>query len=106
VAGLAPLEQIAAAIGMDVGEIAKHQNQLEAAALWYCLNRWRPTRTAPFKLRKKLDRVAKSAGRLFESLGVNDPDEACDGPGDPEILRARVLAGESEDPVIRVRILS
>ena len=94
-------EQIAAAIGVEVGQIAKHANQLEAAALWYRLDRRRPARTAPFQLRKKLDRVAKSARRFLKSLGVDNPGVAYDGPGDPEILRALVLAGEpSPDPVI------
>src|SRR5262245_17675487 len=94
-------EEIATAIGVDVGQIVKHANAVEAAALWYRLDRRRPARTAPFELRKKLDRLGKSARRLLKSLGVNEPDEAYDGPGDPEILRALVLAGEpSEDPVI------
>jgi hypothetical protein len=94
-------EEIAAAVGVEVGQIAKHANQFEAAALWYRLDRRRPTRNAPFELHKKLDRVAKSTRRLLNSLGVNNPDEAYDGPGDPEILRALVLAGEpSADPVI------
>jgi hypothetical protein len=52
-------------------------------------------------LRRKLDQVAKSARRLLKNLGVNDPDEAADGPGDRDILNALVLAGEpNEDPVI------
>jgi hypothetical protein len=96
----ANFEQIATAIGMEVGQIAKHENQFEAAALWYRLNRRRPTRIAPAKLREKLDRVAKSARRLLKSLGVNDPDEAVDSPGDRQILNALVLLGEpNPDPV-------
>ena len=94
-------EQIATAIGVEVGQIAKHENLFEAAALWYRLDRRRPTRIAPSKLREKLDQIAKSARRLLKSLGVNDPDEAADGPGDAEILAALVLVGEpNEDPVI------
>jgi hypothetical protein len=94
-------EQIATAIGMEVGQVAKHENQFEAAALWYRLNRRRPTRVAPAKLCEKLDRVTKSARRLLKSMGVNDPDEAVDGPGDREILNALVLLGEpNADPVI------
>jgi hypothetical protein len=86
---------------MEAGQVAKHENQFEAAALWYRPNRRRPTRLAPAKLREKLDRVAKSARRLLKSLGVNDPDEAVDGPGDREILNALVLLGEPHaDPVI------
>jgi hypothetical protein len=94
-------EQIAGAIGMDVGQIARHENLFEAAALWYRPHRRRPSRIAPSKSREKLKRVTKNARRLLESLGVNDPDEAPDGPGDTEILRVLVLAGEpNEDPVI------
>jgi hypothetical protein len=94
-------DEIASAIGVDVRQITTHQNQFEAAALWYRLNKGRPTRIAPSKLRDKLERVAKSARRLLTSLGVEDPDKAADGPGDPEILHALVLLGEpNEDPVI------
>ena len=94
-------EQIAAAIGVEVGQIAKHENLFEAAARWYRLARRRPTRIAPSKMREKLDGVAKNARRLLKSLGVNNPDEAADGPGNREILAALVLVGErNEDPVI------
>src|SRR5258708_1422135 len=94
-------EQIASAIGMEVGQIAKHENRFEAAAYWYRLDRRRPTRITPSKSREKLDRIAKAARRLLASLGVNDPDEAADGPRDPEILNALVLVGEpNADAVI------
>jgi hypothetical protein len=94
-------EQIAAAIGVDVGQIAKRANVFETAALWFRLDSRRPKRAAPSRSREKLDRLAKNAGGVLKSLGINDPDEAYDGPGDPEILRALVLAGEpNEDPVI------
>jgi hypothetical protein len=94
-------EQIATAITVEVTQIAKHENLFEAAALWYRVDRRRPSRIAPSKSREKLERVTKNARRLLESLGVNDSDEAPDGPGDTEILRALVLAGEpNEYPVI------
>jgi hypothetical protein len=94
-------EQIATAIGVEVGQIVKHANTFKEAARWYRLDSRRPNRVAPSRTCEKLDRVAKNAGRLLKSLGIGDPDEAYDGPGDPEILRALVLAGEpSEDPVI------
>jgi hypothetical protein len=52
-------------------------------------------------LRRKLDAISKSAHRLLKSLAVNNANDAADGPGDPEILRALVLLGEpSEDPII------
>jgi hypothetical protein len=94
-------DQIATAISMGTGEIAKHENLFEAAALWYRLSRRRPTRIVPSNLRRKLKQVAESARRLLKSLGVNDPDEAVDGPGDREILNALVLLGEPHaDPVM------
>ena len=93
-------EQIAAAIGMEVKHIATHENLFEAAALWFRLNRRRPTRIAPSNLRRKLDQVAKSARRLLKNLGVNNPDEAADGPGDREILAALVLVGESNEDLV------
>ena len=94
-------DQIASAIGVKVGQIAEHENLLEAAALWYRLARRRPKRIAPSKLREKLEPIAKNARRLLKSLGVNDPDEAPDGPGNSEILAALMLVGErNEDPVI------
>jgi hypothetical protein len=92
-------EQIATAIG--IARVAQHKNLFEAAAVWYRLGQRRPKRIAPSKLCEKLDRVAKNARRLLKSLGVNDLDEAPDGPGDAEILNALVLLGEpNEDPVI------
>ncbi len=49
----------------------------------------------------KSTRSLKDARRLLKSLGVSSPDEAADGPGDPEIRNALVLLGEpNEDPVI------
>ena len=94
-------EQIATAIDVDVGQITKHANLFEEAARWYRLDKRRPRRTAPSSLRRKVDQVAKDARRLLKSLGVSSPDEAADGPGDPEIRNALVLLGEpNEDPVI------
>jgi hypothetical protein len=94
-------EEIAAAIGVEVGQIAKHENVFEAAALWYRLAGRRLTRIAPSKLREKLDPVAKNVRRLLKSMGVNDLDQALDGPGNIEILAALVLVGErNEDPII------
>jgi hypothetical protein len=94
-------EQIAAAIGLDAGQIAKHENLFEEAARWYRLARRRPTRIAPSKMRDKLDAVSKNARRLLKSLGVDNPADAADGPGSRELIGALVLLGErNEDPVI------
>jgi hypothetical protein len=94
-------EQIATAIGIGVKPVANLQAQFEAAALWFRLDKRRARRTAPSKQREKLNQVAKSARRMLKSLGINDPDEAADGPGDAEIFKALVLAGEpDENPVM------
>src|SRR5262249_9096051 len=94
-------EQIATAIGTAVKPVADLQDQFEAAALWFRLDRGRPKRPAPSKLRRKLTQVGKSARRLLKSLGINDPEEAVDGPSDPETFKALVLTGESnENPVL------
>jgi hypothetical protein len=94
-------EQIAAAIGIAVKQVANLGSQFEAAALWFRLDKRRPRRRAPSKQREKLNEVAKSARRLLKSLGINDPDEAVDGPGDPEIFDALVLTSEpDENPVM------
>jgi hypothetical protein len=94
-------EQIATAIGVDVGQITKHEKLFEEAARWYRLARRRPTRIAPSKMRDKLDEVSKGAHRLLKSLSVKRPADAADGPGSRELLAALVLLGErNEDPVI------
>jgi hypothetical protein len=97
----ANLEQIATAIGIAVDPVADLDAQFEAAALWFRLDNRRPKRPAPSKQREKLTQVAKSGRRLLKSLGINDPDEALDGPGDPDIFKALVLTGEpDENPVV------
>jgi hypothetical protein len=94
-------EQIATAIGMHVEQIAKHKKLFEEAARWYRLDKRRPTRIAPSKMRDKLDEVAKNARRLLKSLGVKSPADVADGPSNRELLAVLILLGErSEDPVI------
>lgn len=89
-------QQIAADIDMEVEAIAKHAQLFEEAARWYRRDSASPYRTAPSILRRKLDQIAKSARHLLKSLGVFDLDEAVDGPGDPQILDALLLVGESD----------
>ena len=96
-------EQIATAIGIAVKPIADLEAQFEAAALWFRLDRKQAKRIAPSKRREKLNQVAKSARRLLKSLGIDDPDEAVDGNGDPEILEALVLIGEPDaNPMVHM----
>jgi hypothetical protein len=94
-------ELIATAIGAALEPVAKLKAQFEAAAIWFRLDQRRPSRSAPSKQREKLTQVAKSARRLLKSLGIKDPDEAPDGPGDPDVFKALVLTGEPDErPVV------
>jgi hypothetical protein len=94
-------ELISTGIGVPVKQVANFEKQFEAAALWFRLDKRRPKRTAPSKRREKLSQVAKNARRLLKSLGINDPNDAVDGPGDTEIFEALVLIGEhDENPVM------
>jgi hypothetical protein len=90
-------ELIATAIGAALEPVAKLKAQFEATAIWFRLDQMRPSRSAPSKQREKLTQVAKSARRLLKSLGINDPDEAPDGPGDPDVFKALVLTGEPDE---------
>jgi len=96
----ANFEQIATAIGTTIKPVADFQAQFEAAALWFRLDNRRPKRLAPSKQHEKLTQVAKSARRLLKSLGIDDTDDAADGPGDHEIFRALVLAGEPDENAV------
>jgi hypothetical protein len=67
----------------------------------------RPRGSTPTQLRRKMERVEKSARRLLHDLGVpRERDEvkiedAYDGPGDIEILKILSWAVEhDEDPII------
>src|SRR5262245_53505831 len=96
----ANFEQIANDLGMKAEQIVKHKNQFEAAALWYRLDRRGLRRIVPSKLRGKLDRIAKSTRRLLKCLGVDNPDEAADGPGGREILAALVSVREANEDLV------
>jgi hypothetical protein len=96
----ANFERIAIAIGTAVKPVANLEAQFEAAALWFRLDRRRPKRRAPSKQRVELTQVAKSARRLLKSLGIDDPAEAADGPGDPELFNALVLTGEPNENAV------
>jgi hypothetical protein len=99
-------ERCAAPIARDVGDVVKHKQLFEWAADWYGLDcglpaRPPPRRTAPSKMREKLQRIAKSARRLLEDLEVTTFEEAFDGPGSFQLLE--VLAAvevPSEDAVV------
>jgi hypothetical protein len=98
--GQTDFKQIAVAISREVEQVARHKIEFEAAAHWYRSDR-RRTKFAPAKLRAKLNQIGKSARRLLKNLGVNDPGQAPDGPGNSEIVDALFLAGDrNEGPVV------
>jgi hypothetical protein len=89
-------EQMAAVIGIEAAAVAKHAQLFENVARWYRLDSASPKRTAPSILCRKLDKIAKRARGLLESLGVVNLDEAVDGPGDPQIFDALLLVGDRD----------
>jgi hypothetical protein len=93
-------EQIAIAIGTAVKPVEDLEAQFEAFAMWFRLDKRRPKRPAPSKQHEKLAQVAKSARRLLKSIGISNPENATDGPGDPEIFRALVLTGEPNENAV------
>jgi hypothetical protein len=95
-------KQIAAAIGAKVEDVKKHAPVFEVEARWYRLCRASPKRIAPSILKRQAEKVAKDARRLLKSLGVDSLDEAADGPGDPRIFDALLLAvDDDETPIVR-----
>jgi len=94
--------RIAAAIGHSAVDIMAYANKFEAAAMWYRLAKRRPRRMPRSKLLEKMDSITKNARRLLKNLGIDDPKEAPDGPGNSEILEALALfdGDLDEDPVI------
>jgi hypothetical protein len=105
--------RIAAAVGKDVSDVMAHQKDFENAALIFRLDRGSPSELArprgstPTQMRRKLERVEKSARRFLEDLGVRRDDrglviveEAYDGPGDSEILRVLSWAVERDEDLV------
>lgn len=88
---------IGRAIGTDQSVVAQHAKRFEAAALWYRLDRRSRRHVPPYKVRKKLDQIAKTARRLLKHLAIKELRDAPDGPGDLTILDALVSAEVGTD---------
>ena len=101
-------ERIATAIERDVEDVIKHKQLFEWAADWYGLDRGhpgegrtRPRRTPPSKMGEKWQRIAESARRLLQALGIENYEDADDGPGSFELLqRLAAVEDQSEDAVV------
>jgi hypothetical protein len=102
-------EQIAAAIGTALGVVLKYERLFEWAADWYALDRGLPREkppprrpaTPPSKMREKLQRIAKRARQLLDSLEVKNQEAANDEAASFEIVE--ILASvetPSEDAVV------
>jgi hypothetical protein len=98
----ADFERIAEAIGKRGRDLLEYESQFEAAAVWYRLDSNSPSRTAPSLLKKKLLQISRSAQRLLHNLGIDDPADAPDGPGDITIFDLLAsVDGMTEDRVAR-----
>jgi hypothetical protein len=102
-------EQIAAAIGTELGVVLKYEMLFEWAADWYALDRGlprddpRPRRrpTPPSKMGERLRRIAKRARHLLDSLEVKNRQGAYDGAASFEIVEILATAEKSsEDAVV------
>jgi len=109
-------QQIAAAVGKKMSDVAARQKDFENIALAFRLDRGlrspdeppplRPT--TPHQMRAQMEQISRSACRLLNTLGVpRDSDgvpkieDAYDGPGDFEILKVLSWAiDHDEDPVV------
>lgn len=87
-------ERIAEAVGVPVTKVTEESVAFETAAREYRLNDNTPKRVPPSVWNPKLRSIHKNAERLLESLGIDDPADAADGP--PSDLLA-VLASHTKD---------
>lgn len=114
-------ERIAAEIDRSAADIMAFAHKFEAAAMWYRLAMRRPRRMPRSKLVEKLNSIAKNArhllkkletdnreeasfaggaGRLLTSLAIDDPVEASDGPGNPDVLAALTFGGDFDEETV------
>lgn len=94
------LERVAAALGVPARDVRKFRRELEEAALWYRLGRCRPHRTSPALQELRAKTIGKAARKLLGHLGVSDPAEAEDGPGDMEIAELLGTLDGNPDAVV------
>lgn len=91
---------VAEAIGKTTEEVLPYREQFEDAALWYRLDMRSPKRMAPSAARDKLKRTAAAARKLLYHLGIRNPSDAPDGPGNITIFDAlSSVDGQSEERV-------
>lgn len=82
----ADFKRIAEAIDKKKEEVSRCGREFEAGAVWYRLDNKAPRRIAPSILQRKLRQISKNVQRLLKNLGIEDPADAPDGPGDISIF--------------------
>jgi hypothetical protein len=96
------LENIAAAIKVNMRRVGELRNQFDAAAAWYRADLGSPRRTPPSSIRRQASAIAAAARRLLRHLEIYDYRKALEGPRDLELLDALALAGNgAEEDVLR-----
>src|SRR5262245_26002416 len=81
-------EEIADALGLLPARVKQEARSFESVARWYFLDRRAPNRARPTDIRKQVLKIRDAADRLLIHLGIDNPAEASDGPGDPEVFAA------------------
>jgi hypothetical protein len=98
--GFVAICRIARALRIDQSLIVPAIPALEAAAWWYRMACRRPRRPPPSMLARKANNVAKAARRLLLRLGIVNPQDAIDGPGDPEIQQLLASVEGRDDDIV------
>lgn len=95
--------RIGEAVGKSANEVEACWSKFEAAAMWFRSVSRNPERLAPSKAKRKLVQISKRAQRLLAQLGIDDPLEAPDGPGDRFVFDLLMsVDGMTEDKVASI----
>jgi hypothetical protein len=92
--------RIAEALRVPLTAATNHAPRFEEAAFWYRRSEQNPLQMTPSALRRKAQQIRKAAHRLLHHLGVDNPDDAADGPGAPWILDLLGYADGADETAI------
>jgi hypothetical protein len=93
-------QAIAESVDAPVSEVKRFASAFEEAATWIRLGERRPNRRPPTRVRHRMGQISNTATRLLRHLGVDDPEQAADGPGDEEIRDWLASAGDGDEESI------
>lgn len=92
------LAKIGDAVGIKPAEIVKYRSRFDGAMFWFRAMRGTDADLAeliqPAKVRKKLEQISNTARRLLHHLGIENTDDAIDGPADHEIHHHLQISGD------------